>query len=94
MWPATSSGSNIQYNEYKNTKQVITAIQKDHEDRINHELTSQGFIMSSILNFSNSKTRSLWFAVQQNLPNNIFNFMIKYLTNTLPTRKNLYMVSF
>ena len=76
--------------KYKNTKQVLTAIQKDHEDRINLELTSQGFIMSSILKLSNSNTRSLWFTVQQNMPKNIFNFMIKYLNNTLPTRKNLY----
>ena len=90
MWAATSNGSNIQYDQYRNTKQVLTAIQKDHEDRINHELTSQGFIMSSILKLSNSSTRRLWSIVQQNMPKNIFNFMIKYLNNTLPTRKNLY----
>ena len=83
MWAATSNGSNIQYNQYKNTKQVLTAIQKDHEDRINHELTSQGFIMSSILKLSNSKNRSLWSTVQQNMPKNIFNFIIKYVNNTL-----------
>ena len=90
MWAATSNGSNIQYDQYRNTKQVLTAIQKDHEDRINHELTSQGFIMSSILKLSNSNTRRLWSIVQQNMPKNIFSFMIKYLNNTLPTRKNLY----
>ena len=70
-------------------KQVLTVIQKDHEDRINHELTSQGFTMSSILKLSNSSTHRLWSIVQQNMPKNIFNFMIKYLNNTLPTRKNL-----
>jgi len=52
MWAATSNGSNIQYDQYKNTKQVLTAIQKDREDRMNHELTSQGFTMSSILELS------------------------------------------
>ena len=90
MCAATSNGSNIQYDQYKNTKQVLTATQKDHEDHINHELTSQGFIMSSILKLSNSKNRSLWSTVQQNMPKNIWNFIIKYLNNTLPTRKNLY----
>ena len=55
-----------------------------------HELTSQGFIMSSILRLSNHKTRGLWSTVQQNMPKNIFNFMIKYLNNTLATRKNLF----
>ena len=37
LWTATSNGTNIQYDQYKNTKQVLTAIRKDHEDRINHE---------------------------------------------------------
>ena len=78
MWAATSNGSNIQYDQCRNTKQVLTAIQKDHEARINHELTSQGFIMSSILKLSNSNTGGLWSIVQQNMPKNIFNFMIKY----------------
>ena len=90
LWTATSNGTNIQYDKYKNTKQVLTAIQKDHEDRINHELTSQGFIMSSILKLSNFKVRDIWSTVLQNIPKNIFNFMIKYLNNTLPTRKNFY----
>ena len=82
--------SNIQYDQYKNTKQVLTAFLKDHEDRINHEVTPQGFIMSSILKLSNSKNRTLWSTMQQNMPKNILNFMIKNLNNTLPTRKNLY----
>ena len=90
LWAATSNGTNIQYDQYRNTKQVLTAIRKDHEDRINHELTSQGFIMSSILRLSNQKVRGLWSKVQQNMPRNIFNFIIKYLNNTLPTKKNLH----
>ena len=90
LWATTSKGSNIQYDQYKTTKQVLSAIQRDHENRINHELTSQGFIMSSILKLSNHKTRGLWSTVQQNMPKNIFNFMIKYLNNTLATRKNLF----
>ena len=32
MWAATSNGSNIQYDKYKNTKQVVTTIKNDHED--------------------------------------------------------------
>ena len=35
------------------------------------------------------KSRSFWSTIQQNLPKNIFNLSIKYLNNTLPTRKNL-----
>ena len=49
-----------------------------------------GFIMSSILKFSNFKVCGLWSIEGQNMPKNIFNFMIKYTNNTLPTKKNLY----
>ena len=54
------------------------------------KLTSQGFIMSFIFKLSNHKTRGLWSTLQQNMPKNIFNFMIKYLNNTLATLKNLF----
>ena len=46
--------------------------------------------MSSILKLSNLKVRGLWSTVQQNMPRNIFNFMIKCLNNTLPTNTNLH----
>ena len=56
---------------------------------INHELKSQGFIIASILTHASSKTHSLWSTVQQSMQENIFNYCIKYLNNTLATRKNL-----
>ena len=89
LWAQTSIGCNIQYDQYKNTKQVLTAIQKDNENRIAHELKSQGFIISCILTHASSKNRSLWSTIQQSMPKNIFNFSLKYLNNTLATRKNL-----
>ena len=89
LWAQTSFGCNIQYDQFQNTKQVLNAIQKDNEARISHELKSQGFIISSILSHASQKTRSLWSTVQQHMPKNIFNFTIKYLNNTLATRKNL-----
>ena len=88
LWAQTSFGCNIQYNQFQNTKQVLNAIKKDNEARINHELKSQGFIISSILSHASQKTRSLWSTIQQHMPKNIFNFTIKYLNNTLATRKN------
>ena len=90
LWEDTSHHTNIQYDQYKNTKHALKAIQSQHEDRIHHELISQGFIISSILKYSFSNTTPLWSKVQQSLPKNIFNFTIKYLNNTLATRKNLH----
>ena len=88
-WAETSYGTNLQYDRFKNTKQVLKAIQHDHEERINNTLLSQGLVLSSILKFTCQKTNCLWSTVQQNLHRNIFNFSMKYLYNTLPTRKNL-----
>ena len=90
LWFLTSSGCNIQYDQYRNTKQILTAIQNDYEDRIRHELKSQGFILSSILLQGSMHTRHLWTKVHCNMPRNIFNFIVKYVNNTLPTKKNLY----
>ena len=51
---------------------------------------SQGFVIPSFLTYSLSHTSSLWSKVQECLPKNIFNFTIKYLNNTLTSRKNLH----
>ena len=46
--------------------------------------------MSTMFKLSNLKVRCLWSTVQQNMPRNIFSFMIKYLNNTLLTKKSLH----
>ena len=74
LWTQTSIGYNIQYDQYKNTKQVLTAIQKDNEA---HERKSKGFVISCILTRASSKTRSLWSTVKQSMPKNIFNLSIR-----------------
>ena len=55
LWENTSSGSNIQYEIYQNTKQVLTAVRTDNIQRIQHELSSQGAILSA--GFKNSPPR-------------------------------------
>jgi len=89
LWSISSIGCNIHYDQFCNTKQVLYAIQNDNEDRIRHDLNSQGFILTSTLLHASSKTHGLWSKVQKNMPRNIFNFTIKYLNNTLATRENL-----
>ena len=68
----------------------MNAIQSDTEDCILCDLTSQGFILSSIFLHASSNTHSLWSKVKKNMPKNIFNFTIKYINNTLGTIKNLH----
>ena len=49
LWAETNNGTNTQHDQCRNTKQVLTAIRNSQENRINHKLTSQGFIVSAIL---------------------------------------------
>ena len=89
LWKNTRSGMNLQYDIYRNTKDVLKAVKSDSRERLAHQLLSQGAIISFLLDHSLKKLNGLWSVVQSNLPTNIFNFTIKYLNNILPTRKNL-----
>ena len=81
MWQDSNTFTNIQYDQYRNVKQFLKSIQTHHHHRITSELTSHGLVISSVFKYASN--------VQQKLPKNIFNFSLKYLTNTLATRKNL-----
>ena len=52
-------------------------------------LVSLGSFFSSATSHSLPKFNSIWSSAQSNLPKNIFNFNVRYINNTLPTRKNL-----
>ena len=90
LWTETSNYKNIQYDTYKNTKDVLSTIRKQHEDKLNHHLISQGSFFSNVMKYSAISFNSIWSSVQSKLPKNIFNFTIRYINNTLPTRKNLH----
>ena len=89
LWQDSNTFTNIQYDQYRNAKQALKSIQTHHHHRITSELTSQGLVISSVLKYASKVTTNIWSHVQQKLPKNIFNFSLKYLTNTLATRKNL-----
>ena len=91
VWKNTNCRANIQYNIYKNTKQVLKSIRTEHTKRLQTELPLQGFIISFLLAHSLKSLNSLWSRAQSRLPTNIFNFTIRYLNITLATRKNLYL---
>ena len=44
----TNWDTNLQYNQFKSTKEVITQCQKNKEDRITTVLTTQSFLIKSI----------------------------------------------
>ena len=89
LWKSTRISTNLQYDSYKDTKQVLKAFRSDQENRLKSQLVSQGSFFSSVTSHSLPKFNSIWSSAQSNLPKNIFNFTVRYINNTLPTRKNL-----
>jgi hypothetical protein len=89
LWKLTKNHTNIQYDQYSATKQVIKSFRDNQENKLTNQLTSQGSFFTSVSRFSLPQVNAIWSTCQSKLPKNIFNFTIRYINNTLPTRKNL-----
>ena len=72
---------------YKSTKEVLKDFRSNQEDKLQHHLTSQGFFFSNIIKYS--LVNSILSEAHSHLPKNIYNFTIRYINNSLPTRKNM-----
>ena len=68
---------------------IIIIIIIIHESKLADEFTSQGFFFANVMKFSFTKLNKFWSASQSKLLKNIFNFTIRYINNSLPTRRNL-----
>ena len=64
----------MQYDMYRNTKEVLKDIQHEDEDRLKNHLISQGSFFSNMVEPSLFSANSVWSIAQRNLPKNIFNF--------------------
>jgi len=89
LWKSTNEHTNIQYDIFKTTKEVIKNFHIEQEQKLGNNLLSQGFFFANVAAFSLSKLNILWPSTQSKLPKNIYNFTVRYINNTLPTRKNL-----
>ena len=89
LWKSTNNHTNIQYDIYNSTKEVLKDFHSGQEDKLQHRLICQGSFFSNVEKFSFSQLNTLWSAAQSKLPKNIFNFTVRYINNSLPTRKNL-----
>ena len=89
LWRSTLSVWTFNMMHAENTKQVLKAVRQNHTDKLRSNLTSQGFIITFLLNHSLKSVNSPWSSAQSKLPKSIFNFTVRYLNNTLATRKNL-----
>ncbi|CAB4024715.1 Hypothetical predicted protein [Paramuricea clavata] len=89
LWKSTTNHTNIQYDQYSSTKEVIKSFRDDQVDKLTNQLTYQGSFFTSVSRFSLTQVNTIWPACQSKLPKNIFNFTIRYINNSLPTRRNL-----
>ena len=64
LWKSTSCSMNVQYDSYKNTKQILKAVRQKHTEKLRSQLTSQGFIISFLLEHSMKALNSLWSSAQ------------------------------
>ena len=89
LWKSTNNHTDIQYDIYNSIKEVLKDFHSGQEDKLQHRLICQGSFFSNVAKFSFSQLNTLWSAAQSKLPKNIFNFTVRYINNSLPTRKNL-----
>ena len=81
----TNVGSNIKYDSFQSTREVLTQTRQSKTEKITG-LKSQSEIVTSVWQEALVSTRSKWFSVQKVLPKNIFNFTVRYFNNTLATK--------
>ena len=80
---------NVQYDTYQNSKGVLKDFRASHEERLQNHLVSKGSFFSFVTGQSLLSLNSIWSTVQSKMPKNMFNFTIRYINNSLPTRSNL-----
>ena len=61
----------------------------DTKKQLLNQLTSQGSFFCSVTKFALPELNKVWSIAQSKLPKNIYNFTIRYINNSLPTRKDL-----
>ena len=69
LWKSRSAHTNLQYDRYKDTKEVLKAFRSSQEERLQSNLVSQGSFFSAVISKSLPKLNSIWSSVQPNLPN-------------------------
>ena len=64
LWKSSSCHTNIQYDVYKSTKEVLKDFRSNQEDKLQHHLTSQGFFFSSVIKYSLSSSHCKFYLVR------------------------------
>ena len=73
LWKSTNTHTNVQYDAYNSTKEVLKDFRDKHEHKIQNKLTCQGYFFSSVSKFSLSQLNKMWSNAQSKLPKTIYN---------------------
>ena len=86
----TNCDTNIQFDQFKSTKEVTTQYQKNKEDRITTVLTMQSLVIKSIWEHGVKSAAEIWSKSISKLPKKIYNFSIRYVSNSLANASNMH----
>ena len=78
----TNCDTNLQYDQFKSTKEVINQYWKNKEDRITTVLTTQSVAIKSIWEHGIISAAEIWSKSVSKLPKNIYNFSVCYVSNS------------
>ena len=79
LWNSSSHHTNLQYDRYTSTKDVLKEFRSEQEAKLQYNLIYQGSFFLKVKKFSLSQLNALWSVAQSKLPSNIFNFTIRYI---------------
>ena len=85
---------NVHYDTYKNTREVIKNTRLETKDCIENELTTQKLVIKSIWNHADNHFNIYRRKTINRLLKNIYNFIIRYLNNTLANATNTFKWKF
>ena len=78
----TSYESNIQFDQFSSTMQVVKSIRDYEVDKICNQFTFQGSVITEVLESVLVCTESNWFFVRDKMPKSIYNLVNRYLSNS------------
>ena len=91
VYEASSTNTNVQYDRHLKPKEVIREIRAEKVENIKNHLTSQSLVIKSLWKEAFPDMIKDWHATLDKLPKNVYNFVTRYLNNTLPTLKNMLL---
>ena len=86
----TNCDTNLQYDQFKSTKEVINQYRKCKEERLTNVLTTLILVIKSIWERGMKSSAVAWSKSITKLPKNIYNFSIRYTNNTLANATNMH----